>query len=443
MSDWNSGKMWNKSVPEDGFYYNGDDNVYYINIQDDVRISDSVNQKSVVSLLDRYSMIDSISASVIFNFIDSFGMEEKSTYFSFIELLDKFYISDEFEKLFVNCYLSDDMKVVDELSSFISIITEENIDLSDVISIETLFDLMDSYGMEELISDLKQLFFISDSFNVTDRIPKTAISDFYIGAVGRYDAAYDWLIPFGMKVDYGNTNLQAAPEAEITSIEMPGIDGSIAEDTVYKDRIFQITAFSEMGMTREQKEQLKYKIASILDSTKKKSKKLTIGSADVTFDVKYDGQANISEGQSYVKVSIPFRAKPYGESMIENEIIGSGTITNDGDAPVGPIITIMATRKSIESPTFMLGEYYYMYYGTIDRGCSLIFDNEKMTCYYTDENGKKINALPKMMCGKDKTYLTKSCNFQKVDSNSTMILTDIPDDISDMYFTTWKDKILW
>lgn len=443
MANWNSEKDWNKSIPEGGFYYNGADNVYYVNLNDEVKFSDVVSVGSIISLADYCGLSDILGLYTLFNMPDFFSMQDWSTYFYIVELLDNFGIAEAFENLVVNAYLNENMKFMDELKSFITIITEDNIDLSDISTYKALFDLLDSYGMEELISELKQLFTVNDSFNMTDHSPKKAISDFYVGELSGYDSAYDWFLPFGMKVDYGNTNLQAAPEAEITSIEMPGVDGSIVEDTTYKDRMFQITAFTEMGLTREQKEQWKYKIASILDSTKKKSKKLTIGNADVTFDVKYDGQANISEGQSYVKVSVPLRAKPYGESMLENEVIGNGTIINNGDAPVGPVITIKATRKSIENPMFMLGEYYYMYYGTINQNCSFTFDNEKLTCYYVDENGKKINALPKMMCGKDKTFLTKSCQFQKVEPGTTMLISNIPDNISDMYSTTWKDKVLW
>lgn len=443
MSNWNSERDWNKSFIDGGFYYNGADNVYYLNIQDEVKFSDLISVGSIIALADRSNLIDELRLLSLFNSLDFFSTEDESKYFGFFEILDKFDIVGEIENLVVNAYLNDNMELIDELKSFVSVIAEDNIDLSDISNVDALFDLMDSYEMSDLVSEIKQLLSVNDSFNMTDHSPKTAISDFYIGSFGHYDSAYDWFIPFGMKVDYGNTNIQPAPEAEITSIEMPGIDGSIVENTTYKDRMFQITAFSEIGMTREQKEQLKRKITSILDSTKKKSKKLTIGSEGITFDVKYDGQADTSEGPSFVRVSVPLRAKPYGESLLENEVIGNGTIINNGDAPIGAVIKISPKINSVDNPTFSLGEYYYMYYGTINKNCSLVFDNEKLTCYYMDENGKKTNALPKMMCGKDKSLLTKSCQFQKVEPGTTMFISDIPDDVSDMYSTTWKDKILW
>lgn len=429
MADYNKNGIFNERAEHGGFFWNGAEYVLVMNLNEIINVSDSINLSLAKLILSETGNVsDSMehTASLMLNEgISSLDEEKLSTLLS---IFDSEGILDGFMSLMVSQYLKEESSFIEEFKQLVEIIQNEDMPFGEKTDLKAFMAQLDNFGLKDLKVGLQTLLSIYDEYGLTDRAPKKAISDFIIGVSNDLDTAYDWLIPFDLKLDWGNTDIQVMPEAELTSIELPGIDGSIVEDTVYKDRLFTIVGYSEQGLTEAEKETLKSKITSVLSTTKSKSKKLVVQDRGIAFDVRYEGNANITEGPSYVKAEIPFRAGPYGYDFFEAELIGRGLIENSGDVPIGVETTI---KGPVSYPTFTMGTQTYRYNGTIPSGSSFVLDHGMMTCYIVDSNGKKRNVLANL-----------SGTFQKIPAKTSIVL-NATDAISKLMVTTWKNKILW
>lgn len=223
------------------------------------------------------------------------------------------------------------------------------------------------------------------------------ISDtsFSISASSSYDGAYDWFLPLPMKVDWASTSLQVMPTSESEYIDMPNVDGSMVQNTTYKNRAFNFVLYSNDGLTDSEKSDLKQKIAKLLDRTKGGFKKLSVPPSEHYFEVKYSGSASIQDGPSFVKATLPFEVKPYSHPMFQQKISGQGIITNGGLKSCGLLFEISG---SISNPSFTVyvsnsRSYSMSFNGDVQSGYRLIIDNESMMCYLIDSYGNKENAI--------------------------------------------------
>lgn len=286
-----------------------------------------------------------------------------------------------------------------------------------------------TWNSDVYVTDDSKFIYEHDSFKMRDHDLKIAISDFIIGAMDSDNKAYDWFEPFHLLVDWDGTEIQSVPESESASIELPGVDGSIIRDTTYKDRTFTLMCYSEDKFTTYEKEEIKKKIAKILDSTKDEHKVLTVQATGTQFDVKYMGQAEVDSGPNFVRAKIPLHVDPYGHSLYQHELRGSGPISNsEGDAPLRVTHTITGP---ITNPLFSLGSHGYTWSGTIPSGSRLIISHENYTCYTIDIYGKKKNALQ---------YL--SGDFCEIPAGSGMYLNANVSTESKIV-TTWSTLVLW
>lgn len=430
MANYNFGAIYNTKGNEGGFFYNGVSYFILLNLQETVSTKEDFTKYFVSIILSEKSLnsVDFISLFSLYNQPEQFSFSEESKISVLFNLLENANIKDGFIKLIVLAFLKDQFSFLEKVNSLAEILSSENINLEEIVDLESFFNLLEQYNLTEIEMTYFVYLMLNDRLGMTDREPKTAVSDFIVGISDGLDNAYDWLIPFGLKIDWSSSTIQVMPETEITAVEMPGIDGSIVEDTVYKDRLFQIVGFSEQGLTREQKEELKSNIAEVLNATKYQEKKLTIQSRGTSFDVRYDGQANITEGPSYVKATIPFRAQPYGYESFENELQGIGLIDNYGVAPLGVVFNISGP---ISNPSFTLETYSYSWNGTVPSGKTLVIDQNMLTCYLVDDFGNKENAM-KNFNGK----------FYKIPAGQSAVL-NADDETAAKMITQWKIKVLW
>lgn len=430
MSNYNSEYLYNASGDYGGAFYNMETFIILINLKELINVSESLPKVIATYILrDRaVKAYDTIIQTALYNINDRTMLIDSARYSALYSITDTAGITDELSELLVLASLYDATEIVDEVNQLNEIILSDDFKATDEMSVETFLSLIDSFGLKDLYASLVILLGLTDRIGMTDSEPKSAVSDFIIGVRDNLDNAYDWLIPFNMKVDWNTTDIKVMPPSESTTIEMPGIDGSIIEDTVYKDRLFQIVAFSEDGLTTSEKEELKSKITEILDSTKRQSKKLTVQASGNSFDVKYDGQASITEGPSYVKATIPFRTSPYGYKTFEGELFGSGLVSNDGDAPVGAKHTISGP---VTNPSFILGDITYKWSGNVPAGYKLVIDHQMMTCYLQDGFGVKANAMTGLVG-----------TFQKIPARTGVALTatGVPEN---QITTNWRDRVLW
>lgn len=434
MAKWNEkGVIFNRKGGEGGFTWNSRFFLLIIKLNDVFKMDDSISGQLAKLVLSekKLKVYDELLQTVFFGNIkeEKIIAKDDIQLSLLFDLAENVGIKDEITDLAVLASLHDKFNIVEELKTFASILASENIKISDVPTVEAFFNLMSSFGLNDLEAAVKALIESHDMFGLTDREPRQAVSDFMIGAIDDDDRAYDWLIPFGLRVDWGNTNIQIMPEAELTTIEMPGIDGSIVEDSVYKDRLFTIVAYSQDGLTTVEKEDLKSRLAQVLDATKHKTKKLTVQARGTSFDVRYQGQAEILDGPSFIKAQIPLHTPPYGYELFENDFSGSGLIDNGrGDAPMRPKHTITGP---ISYPSFTLGAINYVWNGEVPSGYSLVINHEDFTCYLEDSLGKKTNALASL-----------SGDFQEIPAQKSMVL--VANTATESHILTeWRCKVLW
>lgn len=432
MANWNSGAIFNAKGGEGGFSWNSKEYILIFNLSEVIHVKETLSSVLARLVLAEkgLAVYDAILNAALFDKLtEEIQLDDKVSISLLFKLAEQIGLKDEISDLAVLAYLHDRMDIVEEIQILAQLVAEDKFSLQDDTSIEAFLKTLDDFGLTELEQSVLAYIETHDSFGLTDHEPRQAISDFLIGAIDDDDRAYDWLIPFNMKVDWGNTKIQVMPEAEITSIEMPGIDGSITADTVYKDRLFSIVAFSEDGMTLHQKEDLKARITQILDSTKHRTKKLTVQARGTTFDVKYEGQADIQSGPSFVKGTIPLQVTPYGYSMFPYELYGSGLVDNaNGDTMMRPKHTISGP---ITNPSFKLGTVTYTWNGTVPAETSLIINHDKYTCYTIDNFGKKKNVLAQL-----------TGDFQAIDAGKSVVL--VADENTEGHILTeWVTPVLW
>lgn len=434
MALWNSGAIWNRKGNEGGFTWNSSKFLFIVRINDVLNVSDNISETLARLILAEKPLTfsETILNTAFFDKVtEDFSVKDDNPFVTLLfELTEKIGIKDEFTDLIVKLFLEDKQKALDDIKLLVEILESEDFDLTEITTIQAFLNILEKYHLDDLKAEsIVELFLHEGDFGLTDHDLKSAISDFIVGAINSDDKAYDWLEPFHLLVDWGNTEIQAMPESESASIEMPGVDGSIIQDTVYKDRLFTLMCYSEDGLTIPEKEELKRKITKILDTTKNQHKTLTIQANGTQFDVKYMGKADISSGPSFVAAKIPFHADPYGKSLFPYELYGSGLVSNlDGDAPLRVKHII---RGPITNPSFSLGSISYTWRGTVPSGSSLIISHENYTCYIEDNFKNKRNVLQ---------YLTGE--FQSIPAGKSVVL-NANSSTAQRMVTEWNTPVLW
>lgn len=426
---YNEKKKYNLALNEEGLGYNSIKYIFKVNVFDVIDMSDSyLRAIAYIAVSDKLSVSDFLSQHVMHSFNDYFDVLEESKNYALFDFAEKLNVSDPLYKLTTILYLTDNQKGIDVLNYVNALIKKgEDVNLQEKEYIKAFLSILD----HSKFSDINNVFALISNFDklaVNDRDPKKAISDFVIGKADGLDNAYDWIIPFDMKIDWVNSSIQVVPQSQSDYIEQPGVDGSIVENTVYKNRLFSIVAYSNLGMTVYEKEMLKKEIARILDSTKSKTKKLTMQAADISFDVKYSGSAEVSEGPSFVRATIPLEASPYGYPLFDQEVFGTGLLVNDGVKDVGCVNKILSGAVN---PSFQMGSITYKFNGTVPADTTLYIDHEAYTCYFETVTGTRTNVYDKL-----------EGDFQKIPKESTVAITAFGD-TGDYLVTTLKECYLW
>lgn len=426
--NYNSSFTYNYASTEGGAIYNSSTIQVVLRLFETLKFFEkdiSYTAKSILS--DRFTVSDFMKFNVLQNKTEYIGFSETIRQFALFDILDSLNVKDIFSDFVVSLFLMDKTDLLDEIKQFAEILESESFESKDQMSLETLSKIADDFSF----IDLKEIFALISKYEraeMSDRDPRKALSDFVIGNADGLDNAYDWVIPFDMIIDWRSSNIQVMPQTESSYIETPYTDGSIVENTVYKNRLFNIVAYSQQGLSVYEKEQLKRDITQILDSTKNNPKKLTFQRSDTSFDVQYSGSADISEGPSFVKATIPLEASPYGYPLFEKEVLGSGLLYNEGDADSGCVHRI---SSGAVNPSFQMGTITYKWSGTVPNNTTLYIDHNNMTCYLETVAGNRTNVIDKL-----------TGDFQVIPKNSSVVITATPE-TEDYLYTVLKEKILW
>ena len=429
MAKYNTGKKYNFPVSNGGFLYNSAIFIVKIKLFETIRASENLGGIVAKNILkESFYPFEEVVQYALHEFLDEFEVKDDVEPSVLFQISEKLGFQERLGEVLVELYLKENAKILDQFRLMeASIMLDEKFYMKEVQDIGALVHIAEKLKLPDAAKILAQIE-KSEYAKVTDGKPRTAISDFLIGYSDTLDKSYEWFLPLEMLIDAGETQLQVMPEAENTYVEMPYVDGTAIESTVYKNRLFNIVAWSKQGLTVAQKEQLKYEITQILDSTKKSPKKLTLQKTGTSFDVKYSGKLEMREGPSFVKATIPLELPPYGYPLFDQELFGSGLLINDGDADVGFVTTI---GGGCVNPLFEVGNITYSWNGTVPINQKLVINQEDMTCYLEDFDGKKVNALDRL-----------TGDFQKIPKATTLQL-NASAGTKDYIKTVVKTKILW
>lgn len=478
--DFNSGGIFNQDAGHGGFFWNGAEYKMIVNIREVLNADDKISEVLATLILnDSFSAVyDSIASFALYDVYDDILVKDDSTTSILCELMDSFGLKDDFTDLIVLAFLNEDFKLIEDAKMVAALLqSDDNFLAKDDMDIHAFYDLLEQFNMKDFEAFVRVLHYLHDSFDMTDTLPPPQVdgADWMIGVWGsdiaktvnsrsstsaqnneveytrtirnivnggddnfaskrvytqvpKLDPAFDYLLPFGLKVDPRQSSIQVSPPSELVSVESPGVDGSMITDVVFKDRLFSIVAYSELGLTQQEKEDLKTKIVNLLASTKNQSKSLLIQSRETKFDVRYQGEAKITEGPSFLRAEIPLWASVYGRKLFSHDVVGSGLLKNDGSIPVGPRIYVIGPCNPF---SFVIGGETYSYSSSVPNNSKLFIDFEMKSVWIEDINGVKTNAL-KCFSGK----------FQKIPAQGSLVIT-VPPVIETQLHSQWSDPVIW
>ncbi len=385
MAKYNQGKKYNFLENKGGMNYNSKPYVKTLYINENMEISDEISLTTVLLIFkESFSLEDSITLMSHFSINENSSIRDFVESMSVLEFLEETGIKEE--ETILNVLLEDisNAEIRDTIRATAKIAINEKMNIKDNMILKALLNIRD-YGFSREKIEQFSIIDLFDFARILDKEPKKAISDFYIDGEGYFS-------PFDLYVNYGKTNIGFMPTATDTSINIAGKDGEIVQNTKYEARLIEIFAVTEDGLTPAEKAEAKRMIAEILHSIKHDTKKLTISTDDITFDVKYSGTAETSiQAHNWLEFSLPFKsASPYGKSMFPNELNGSGLIYNNGMVECGIIFEI---KGRCTNPTLYFNGQRMTYTGTVGSGSKLIIDTNKSVCKIIYANGTEVNAM--------------------------------------------------
>lgn len=429
MANYNTGKKYNVSAKEAlGFNYNSAIFTITFKIGEQIVLTDELKSLLADFVLNEvYKVSDSTVLNSFFEFNDNLIFnKETANQTALMQIMETLNANDSLINLIVSQLINDDISILEELNQFSLILANDEIETTETLDLKAIYNIADQLGLTE-INNLVATILAYQELNIIDRDSKTSISDFYIKK--SEDGSFDVLMPFGFKIDWGKTLMNFMPEASDSSIEIQGLDGELVQDTVYKARNFDIVAYSDAGITSQEREYLKTKIANTLELIKSKKKKLTIGNSGTSFDVKYSGVANIDDSRgNFIKLELPLKSpSPYGYNEFEGMMRGSGLLVNAGIISTGPIIEI---EGPFTNANILIGARLVSWQGTILINEKLIIDCENGMCYKVDANNFKTNVATGF-----------NGNYIRIEKGSVVV--ECNSNIESLTTIRWKEKFLW
>ena len=438
MANYNTGKVYNKLASAGGTLYNSATYVVTFRLNDFFNAGDAVTRLLAISVVyETPRLADAVLASALYMLTGEMRFTQVDpTASALFRITDSLGVTDTISTMIAALLINDRFNALDSITRFATLLqAEENVSLNQISSVRALIHKAESFGLTQLAQLFNAVFAIHDSAYATDSDdPRTAIADFIIGDPAQVgegsnrDAAFDWIMPFGLMMDWNQSIIPRAPEAESDEIQIDGVSGEELRNTRYRNRPFKIVAWSDDDLTQAQKDDLVRQITEILDATREETKTLTFARTGVSFDVKYDGELGVEEGPNFLRATIPLSASAYGYNRFEKQLNGSGLIQNAGIARVGVVNRISG---ECENPAFSMGDVDIAWTGTVPANSYLYIDHGKEVCYLEDQFGNRTNA---------RQYLTGE--FVKIPVGGTIIIT--ANDCTETHITTnWQDKFLW
>ena len=262
-------------------------------------------------------------------------------------------ITNELPKLFDNGISADSFK---NITNNVTVIDLSKLDFQEETMFARLVDVIDKIIANDYVRKA-ETHFIVDSDNI--------------------------LQPLGIKVAKVSEGI--LPFTKDYTEEIPGMHGEYYLKSELKGKAIEFEVITPDGLTPEVKSELKEKFMQYLNPTKNVEKPLTFSEdLEKQYLVRYSGNIDIDNYPSWFKFVIPFKmSNPLIRGSFDNILIGSGTITNEGNTNANMIININGLA---DNPTIELDGQILTYNGTIEYGQTVVINTEKKTVMMGDIN---------------------------------------------------------
>jgi hypothetical protein len=203
--------------------------------------------------------------------------------------------------------------------------------------------------------------------------------------------------PFGMYVNWADSDIPAMPETRDETVTIPGQDGEIPTQITYAPLLFDFVLRTKDGLTVQQKEDLKSLIKAKLNPTRTKDVELLDIKTRKTHYVRLCGKFDvIEEHPDWFECRVPLKAyDPYGYEAYNKKFRGTINLKNTGNEFAHTTIEIVGR---VDSPSFTANGEYYKYTGIVADNERLVIDSLSQTAYIITPTGER-NVLANW-CGK-------------------------------------------
>ena len=324
MANYNTGKIYNKKLPNGGATYN--------------------SSPFLILILDNGSCIDDVQYILSnVNITDSTNITDNVLIAASVKLIDS----------------ADGIDNIDEISSEILV---EDIGIGD-----------------DLIEFIHNVFTVNEIAYGNDNVSAPAVAFFTVDS-------NNILQPLGVLVTR-DSRYELLPSTRDISEEVTGIHGELDFGTEFRARTLELTVAALNPPNCEEefdREKLKRLYAKYLDPTKGYRNLVFADDVEKTYQVKFSGRINFTQFPDWFQFTIPFKmANPFIIGSIEKVQVGSGTISNDGTFETGLIIEILGPATN---PTITIGGDILAYNNTLSNGQVLTIDTEKQTVKIGNNN---------------------------------------------------------
>jgi phage-related protein len=189
------------------------------------------------------------------------------------------------------------------------------------------------------------------------------------------------LEPLGIKV-LRDSYVDIIPPTRDNTEEIPGRNGELDFGAELKSRLIEFHVVTD-EMIPEEREELMMQYTKHIISNETKT---LVFESDMekAYEIKYAGKIDPTLYQYQTEFVIPFKmVQPLIEGSYEKELIGNGTIANEGNFETPMIIEVKGFSMY---PSITIGDTLLEYAGNIEAGQTLIIDTEKQTAMIGSTN---------------------------------------------------------
>ncbi|WP_024834145.1 distal tail protein Dit [Ruminiclostridium josui] len=240
-----------------------------------------------------------------------------------IAIFDSGYCLDNISNIVSDIFQTDAAKALDSVTLTSSITLNDQSDSTiDSVSILSNVDVPDTGFGKDSSPSIKVSVPIHDSGIGID---KNNIA----GAFFVIDSN-NVLQPLGVLV-LRDSRLELLPSTRDNTEEIPGMHGEFDFGTEFNARAFDLHVATDEGYAPLEKAHLQRLFAKYLDPTKGAKTLIFSDDIEKTYVVKYSGKIDITQYPSWFEFTLPFKmSNPFITGSFEKILTGSGTLVNNG-----------------------------------------------------------------------------------------------------------------